>query len=119
VEIPRALIAEADRGMRVYLWQTMKSTATMTEAMKGATRAMMAMNRQVNMPAMQHIMMEFEKQGEIMEMKVLTTPPKQTEQPNKPSGSFPPHAGHPLLRLFEAHYVGRCGPHNVQHAPVV
>ena len=48
----------------------MKSTATMTEAMKGATRAMMAMNRQVNMPAMQHIMMEFEKQGEIMEMKV-------------------------------------------------
>lgn len=48
----------------------MKSTATMTEAMKGATRAMMLMNRQVNMPAMQHIMMEFEKQGEIMEMKV-------------------------------------------------
>eukprot|EP00727_Mastigamoeba_balamuthi_P006729 m51a1_g2677 putative charged multivesicular body protein 2a (227) ;mRNA; f:732523-733480 len=48
---------------------TLKSTASMTDAMKGACRAMMAMNRQMNLPAMQRIMMEFEKQGEMMDMK--------------------------------------------------
>ncbi|KAF6036579.1 CHMP2A [Bugula neritina] len=41
---------------------TLKSTNTMANAMKGVTKAMSAMNRQ-------KIMMEFEKQSEIMEMK--------------------------------------------------
>jgi charged multivesicular body protein 2A len=49
--------------------QTMKSTATMTDCMKGVTKAMMGMNRQMNIPAMQRIMMEYEKQSEVMEMK--------------------------------------------------
>jgi len=48
---------------------TMKSQQTMAEAMKGVTRAMMMMNRQMNLPAMQRIMMEFEKQNERMDMK--------------------------------------------------
>jgi len=49
--------------------QTLKSTQSMAEAMKGVTRAMQVMNRQMNLPAMQRIMMEFEKQGELMDMK--------------------------------------------------
>lgn len=49
--------------------QTMQSTAAMAESMKGAAKAMYTMNRQVNLPAMQRIMMQFEKEGEMMEMK--------------------------------------------------
>lgn len=49
--------------------QTLQATATMTEAMRGVTRAMVQMNRQMNLPAMQRIMQEFEKQSEIMGMK--------------------------------------------------
>eukprot|EP01116_Phalansterium_solitarium_P009283 TRINITY_DN2336_c0_g1_i1.p1 TRINITY_DN2336_c0_g1~~TRINITY_DN2336_c0_g1_i1.p1 ORF type:complete len:222 (-),score=68.86 TRINITY_DN2336_c0_g1_i1:159-824(-) len=49
--------------------QTMKSHQAMGEAMRGVTRAMMVMNRQMNLPQMQRIMMEFEKQNEILEMK--------------------------------------------------
>jgi len=48
---------------------TLKSTADMTEAMKGVTLAMMRMNRAINMPQMQKIMMEFQKQTEMMDMK--------------------------------------------------
>eukprot|EP01086_Lenisia_limosa_P002634 TRINITY_DN1641_c0_g1_i2.p1 TRINITY_DN1641_c0_g1~~TRINITY_DN1641_c0_g1_i2.p1 ORF type:complete len:211 (-),score=70.45 TRINITY_DN1641_c0_g1_i2:39-671(-) len=49
--------------------QTMKSNATMAQAMGGVTRAMGQMNRQMNLPAMQRVMMEFEKQSEAMDMK--------------------------------------------------
>lgn len=49
--------------------QTVSSTQAMVEAMKGTTKAMMVMNRQMNLPAMQGIMQEFMKQNEIMEMK--------------------------------------------------
>lgn len=49
--------------------QTMSSTAAMADAMKGAARAMYAMNHQVNVPGMQRIMMQFEKEGDMMEMK--------------------------------------------------
>ena len=48
--------------------QTLKSTQAMSEAMKGATRAMGAMNRQMNLPALQKIMRDFEMQNERMEM---------------------------------------------------
>eukprot|EP01115_Flamella_aegyptia_P003186 TRINITY_DN151_c0_g1_i1.p1 TRINITY_DN151_c0_g1~~TRINITY_DN151_c0_g1_i1.p1 ORF type:complete len:245 (+),score=74.31 TRINITY_DN151_c0_g1_i1:72-806(+) len=49
--------------------QTVKSTATMASAMGGVTRAMMAMNQSMNLPALQRIMIEFEKQSEMMDMK--------------------------------------------------
>jgi len=49
--------------------QTLSSEQTMGEAMRGVTRAMMVMNSQMNLPAMQRIMMEFEKQSERMDMK--------------------------------------------------
>lgn len=37
--------------------------------MKGVTRAMASMNRQLNLPQIQRIMSEFERQSEIMDMK--------------------------------------------------
>nr|CAG8438685.1 1884_t:CDS:2 [Entrophospora candida] len=46
--------------------QTLRSNQQMTEAMRGATKSM---NRQMNLPAMQKIMMEFEKESEMMDMK--------------------------------------------------
>lgn len=41
----------------------------MADAMRGATKAMGSMNRQMNLPKIQQIMMEFEKESEIMDMK--------------------------------------------------
>ncbi|XP_038047107.1 charged multivesicular body protein 2a-like [Patiria miniata] len=49
--------------------QTLKSNQTMTDAMKGVTKAMQTMNRQLKLPQIQKIMMEFEKQSEILDMK--------------------------------------------------
>lgn len=37
--------------------------------MKGATKAMGSMNRQMNLPKIQQIMMEFERESEMMDMK--------------------------------------------------
>ncbi|GMH13748.1 hypothetical protein Nepgr_015589 [Nepenthes gracilis] len=48
--------------------QTLKSTHAMGEAMKGVTKAMGQMNRQMNLPSLQRIMQEFEKQNERMEL---------------------------------------------------
>merc|ERR1719430_783271 len=49
--------------------QTLKSQNAMAQAMKGVTKAMMNMNRQMKLPEIQKIMQEFEKQSEIMDMK--------------------------------------------------
>lgn len=49
--------------------QTLRSQNTMAQAMKGVTRAMQNMNRQLNLPQIQKILQEFEKQSEIMDMK--------------------------------------------------
>jgi len=49
--------------------QTLKSQDAMAQAMKGVTRAMRSMNRQLNLPQIQKIMNDFEKQSEIMGMK--------------------------------------------------
>lgn len=48
---------------------TLKSQNAMAQAMKGVTRAMMNMNKQLKLPQIQQIMQEFEKQTEIMDMK--------------------------------------------------
>ena len=40
----------------------------MADAMRGATKAMGAMNKQMNLPALTKIMREFERQNERMEM---------------------------------------------------
>ncbi|CBY33517.1 unnamed protein product [Oikopleura dioica] len=48
---------------------TIKSQHAMSEAMKGVTRAMGRMNKQMNLPQIQKIMQQFEKESEIMDMK--------------------------------------------------
>lgn len=63
--------------------QTLKSQSAMASAMKGVTqvcrfplvwhtnhqKALVSMNRKIDLPAMQKIMMEFERQTDIMEAK--------------------------------------------------
>merc|ERR1740124_424578 len=48
---------------------TLKSQGAMANAMKGVTKAMGGMNKQMNMPQMQKIMMDFEKEADTMDMK--------------------------------------------------
>ena len=50
------------------IMQTLKSTHAMGEAMKGVTKAMGQMNRRMNLPSLQKIMLEFERQNEKMEL---------------------------------------------------
>ncbi|XP_077407137.1 charged multivesicular body protein 2a isoform X2 [Vanacampus margaritifer] len=49
--------------------QTLKSNHSMAQAMKGVTKAMATMNRQLKLPQIQKIMMDFERQSEMMDMK--------------------------------------------------
>lgn len=49
--------------------QTLKSQNAMAQAMKGVTRALMSMNRQMNLPQIQKIMQDFERQSDMMDMK--------------------------------------------------
>jgi len=49
--------------------QTLRSQNAMAQAMKGVTRALASMNRQMNLPQIQKIMQEFERQSEMMDMK--------------------------------------------------
>jgi len=48
---------------------TMQSSTQMAQSMKGITKIMGRMNAKMNLPQIQKIMMEFEKQNEIMGMK--------------------------------------------------
>ena len=49
--------------------QTLKSQNAMAQAMKGVTKAMMNMNKQMKLPEIQKIMQEFKKQSQIIDMK--------------------------------------------------
>lgn len=49
--------------------QMLSSTAAMTEAMRTATLAMYRMNRQVGLESVQRMLMQFEKESGLMEMK--------------------------------------------------
>jgi len=49
--------------------QTLKSTQAMADSMKGVTKVMARMNRSMNLPQMQRIMMDFERQNQSLEMK--------------------------------------------------
>jgi len=49
--------------------QTLRSNNAMAQAMKGCAKTMATMNKQMKLPQIQKIMMEFEKQSEIMDMK--------------------------------------------------
>ena len=41
----------------------------MADALKGVTKAMSSMNKKIQLPAIQKIMMDFEKESELMDMK--------------------------------------------------
>lgn len=47
----------------------MRSNEQMMQSMKGATQLLGSMNRQMNLPALQRIAMEFEKENDIMDQR--------------------------------------------------
>ncbi|CAI7582043.1 hypothetical protein N7509_005524 [Penicillium cosmopolitanum] len=47
--------------------QTVRSNEQMMQSMKGATKLLGGMNRQMNLPGLQRIAMEFERENEIMD----------------------------------------------------
>merc|ERR1719420_2210375 len=51
--------------------QTLKSQNAMAQAMKGVTKAMMNMNKQMKLPEIQKIMQEFEKESDAIVTQVL------------------------------------------------
>eukprot|EP00796_Vickermania_ingenoplastis_P008663 gene8663-6089_t len=56
------------QGISLHI-QTMSSANQMTEAMKGVSKAMRSMNKQMKIPQMAKIMRDFEKESELMGMK--------------------------------------------------
>lgn len=49
--------------------QTVRSNEQMVQSMKGATKLLGSMNRQMNLPALQRIASEFERENEIMDQR--------------------------------------------------
>ncbi|KAL8639546.1 MAG: hypothetical protein Q9228_003424 [Teloschistes exilis] len=49
--------------------QTVRSNEQMLQSMKGATSLLGSMNRQMNLPALQRIAMEFEKENDVMDQR--------------------------------------------------
>ncbi|KAL5410659.1 hypothetical protein PMIN06_003573 [Paraphaeosphaeria minitans] len=49
--------------------QTVRSNEQMMQSMKGATKILGTMNRQMNLPALQRIAMEFEKENDMMDQR--------------------------------------------------
>lgn len=49
--------------------QTVRTNEQMMQAMKGATGVLGNMNRSMNLPALQRIAMEFEKENDIMDQR--------------------------------------------------
>lgn len=49
--------------------QTHRTNEQMMQAMKGATMALGSMNKSMNLPALQRIAMEFERENDIMEQR--------------------------------------------------
>lgn len=50
-------------------WQTYRTNEQMMQAMKGATMALGSMNKSMNLPQLQRIAMEFERENDIMEQR--------------------------------------------------
>ena len=49
--------------------QTTRSNEQMMQSMKGATKLLGGMNRSMNLPALQRIAMEFERENDIMDQR--------------------------------------------------
>lgn len=57
------------KGRYLTISQTVRSNEQMMQSMKGATVLLGSMNRQMNLPALQRIAMEFEKENDIMDQR--------------------------------------------------
>ena len=66
--------------------QTLKSSQAMADAMRGVTKAMSTMNKQLNLPSLTNIMREFERQNEKMES---TTESETRKKKNRVEHSAP------------------------------
>ncbi|KAM5448300.1 ESCRT-III subunit protein did4 [Microsporum audouinii] len=53
----------------INCFQTVRSNEQMAQSMKGATILLGSMNKQMNLPALQRIAMEFERENEIMDQR--------------------------------------------------
>ncbi|XP_030921364.1 charged multivesicular body protein 2a [Geospiza fortis] len=96
--------------------QTLRSHSAMATAMRGVTRAMATMNRQLKLPQIQRILQEFQKQSELMDMKeelmndaIDDALGDEDDEDESPAAMAPPQAG--LTREFRS---GR--PHRVRIA---
>lgn len=49
--------------------QTVRTNEQMMQSMKGATRILSGMNKSMNLPALQRIAMEFERENEMMDQR--------------------------------------------------
>jgi charged multivesicular body protein 2A len=58
-----------DLQANLGLLQTVRTNEQMMQAMKGATGVLGSMNRSMNLPALQRIAMEFEKENDIMDQR--------------------------------------------------
>ncbi|RMZ84781.1 hypothetical protein DV737_g884, partial [Chaetothyriales sp. CBS 132003] len=66
---PTMAAATATLGLTVVVMQTVRSNEQMMQSMKGATQLLGSMNRQMNLPALQRIAMEFERENDIMDQR--------------------------------------------------
>lgn len=64
-----ALLLNMSTKGRLTHGQTVRSNEQMMQSMKGATQLLGSMNRQMNLPALQRIAMEFEKENDIMDQR--------------------------------------------------
>ena len=58
------LVADAESTSQTY-----RTNEQMMQAMKGATMALGSMNKTMNLPSLQRIAMEFERENDIMEQR--------------------------------------------------
>jgi charged multivesicular body protein 2A len=68
IQVQTLDIILAELGLTVQS-QTVRTNEQMMQAMKGATGVLGSMNRSMNLPALQRIAMEFEKENDIMDQR--------------------------------------------------
>ena len=70
--VKRFILMRANIQGIAFKIQTLKSQAAMANAMKGVTKALCSMNKKMNLPQLQKVMMQFERESEIMDLKEET-----------------------------------------------
>lgn len=61
--------SQAANALTFVTLQTVRSNEQMMQSMKGATMLLGSMNRQMNLPALQRIAMEFERENDVMDQR--------------------------------------------------